>query len=175
MSRLNAASLETIFAACFGPAVELRGGASEPLYEPPRARSPARLWYRENFAASALHETAHWCIAGSERRRQLDFGYAYCPPPRSASAQASFFAAELKVQALESIFAQAAGVRFQASADNLSVDPRPFEQEVLGLQGSMFFWLLASRDSRARRFTAALAASSRSFGQHTCGPSSGQS
>ena len=38
------------------------GGAAEPLYLPDRGTRTAELHYREDFAASALHEAAHWCI-----------------------------------------------------------------------------------------------------------------
>ena len=49
-----------VFARCFwtSHATQLLGGADEPLYQPAgRAGEPHRLFYRENFAASALHET----------------------------------------------------------------------------------------------------------------------
>ena len=37
--------------------------------------------------ASALHEIAHWCVAGPERRLQEDFGYWYEPDGRNQSTR----------------------------------------------------------------------------------------
>ncbi len=163
---VTAGEIERVFAGCFGPhtshGTQLQGGAQEPLYEPAVDGSPARLWYREDFAASALHEAAHWCVAGPARRRRVDFGYTYSPPPRTAREQAAFFRAELKVQALESLFADAAGLPFRASADNLEADVRDFEQRVLAAKAATQVWLSTSADGRARLFAAALADARRS-------------
>jgi elongation factor P hydroxylase len=114
----SATRLERVFDDCFLAEYHtcLRGGAPEPLYEPGR---PSILWYRDDFFASALHEVAHWCIAGEERRRQLDFGYWYTPDGRDARQQAAFEAVESKPQALEWYFSFACGYRFRPSLDNL--------------------------------------------------------
>ena len=114
-----------VFNQCFSQLYNtvMLGGLDEPFYAPARNASPAELYYREDFAASALHEAAHWCIAGLARRQQSDFGYAYIAPPRCAGAQARFFASEIKAQALESIFARAAGVDFVLSTDELESEP----------------------------------------------------
>lgn len=131
MSRLPAVSgrcaghrstdLETLFAACFQERwhTRLEGGADEPLYLPGADGALHRLCYRADYFASALHEIAHWCIAGPERRRQVDFGYWYLPDGRDAAAQRAFEAVEARPQALEWIFSVAAGYRFRPSADNL--------------------------------------------------------
>jgi len=145
------------------------GGASEPLYVPASEGQPARLFYREDFAASALHEAAHWCIAGSGRRGQVDFGYVYVPPPRDAQAQHQFFAAEIRTQALESLFAQAAGVKFRASADNLEVSPDVFAQQIAIARPDMHRWCMDSADCRARRFLAALQHAAIGCGGDQCG------
>jgi elongation factor P hydroxylase len=79
------------------------------------------LWYREDYFASALHEVAHWCIAGEQRRQQLDFGYWYAPDGRSPEQQGAFEAVEYKPQALEWFFSLACGYRFRLSADNLGM------------------------------------------------------
>lgn len=65
-----------------------------------------------------MHEIAHWCIASEARRMQIDYGYWYFPEDRDATQQALFEDAEVKPQTLEYLFAQAAGSRFVASADN---------------------------------------------------------
>ncbi len=132
------------------------GGAAEPLYLPVRSGSPAELHYREDYAASALHEAAHWCIAGSERRSLTDFGYSYLPPPRTKPQQDAFFAFELKTQTLEALFADAAGLDFRASADNLDADVQSFARAIVEARPTVARWLVASRDDRARRFTRAL-------------------
>lgn len=78
-----------------------------------------RLYYREDFFASALHETAHWCIAGPGRRLLVDFGYWYEPDGRNTAAQLRFEAVESKPQALEWLFSLACGFPFRLSLDNL--------------------------------------------------------
>ena len=74
--RLVAADLERIFRECFFAeyATILVGGAPEPLYVPsPEAlREPHRVVYREDCFARALHEVAHWCLAGAEHRKLED-------------------------------------------------------------------------------------------------------
>lgn len=104
------------------PPTRLRGGASEPLFVPAAAGRPALIRYRGDFAQSALHEIAHWCLAGPSGRRQADYGLIYEPPPRGADAQARFYAAEVPVQALEMLLARAAGVPFHFSPDNPGTD-----------------------------------------------------
>ncbi|WOJ96005.1 elongation factor P hydroxylase [Congregibacter brevis] len=97
----------------------LKGGAMEPLYEPSSTGAPACIYFREDFASSALHEIAHWCIAGTVRRKQLDYGYWYDPDGRGSEAQQAFLNAEARPQALEWCFARSSGIRFSLSMDNL--------------------------------------------------------
>ena len=100
---------------------QLIGGADEPLYTPSLiTEKPHQLFFRENFVSSALHEIAHWCIAGKERRLQPDFGYWYQPDGRTVDEQAKFEAMEVKPQALEWIFSNACAQKFTPSADNLN-------------------------------------------------------
>lgn len=106
--------LEAAFAACFARDYNTRllGGADEPVYIPAGedwaagATAYHRLYYREDYFASALHEVAHWCIAGRERRLRRDFGYWYAPDGRDAARQAAFQRVEVAPQALESCFAR---------------------------------------------------------------------
>ena len=127
------ARLERVFSQCFFARwnTRLAGGAIEPLYQP--AESDAALHvihYREDYFASALHEVAHWCIAGTQRRKQTDFGYWYAPDGRSLEQQKAFQAAEVKPQALEWFFSKACRFRFQVSLDNLTLlDPETTEDE----------------------------------------------
>jgi len=154
------ADLERIFDACFEQRCNtvLRGGADEPLYTPASDAAPARIDYRADYFASALHEIAHWCVAGVERRQKLDFGYWYAPDGRTAKQQAAFEHVESKPQALEWIFAEAAGARFVLSADNLEADCGPSESFALAVQRERDAWRARGLPARAARFEAALRA-----------------
>ena len=94
----------------------MHGGRDEPLFLPSRD-SLDEIYFRDNFSSSALHEIAHWCIAGAERRKVIDYGYWY-NENRTAEDQLKFESLEIRPQALEWIFSEAAGVRFQVSLDN---------------------------------------------------------
>ncbi|PCJ36221.1 MAG: hypothetical protein COA75_08285 [Cellvibrionales bacterium] len=114
--------LETLFKQCFYNDYKtlLIGGADEPLYRPTTSvDKPHCLFYRADYFASALHEIAHWCIAGVERRQQEDWGYWYCPDGRSPEQQRAFESVEVKPQAVEWILSLAAGAPFRISSDNL--------------------------------------------------------
>ena len=99
----------------------LIGGAKEPLYVPAgESNQFHQLMYTGDYLSSALHEIAHWCIAGPERLLQEDFGYWYQPDGRSASEQRQFETVEVKPQALEWMFSIACGHKFTPSMDNLN-------------------------------------------------------
>jgi len=120
----SATRLEQVFNRCFSGGWETRllGGADEPYYQPARGEGQKHaLYYRNDYFASALHEIAHWCIAGDERRLQPDFGYWYTPGDRDMNQQQAFEAVEARPQALEWIFSKACGYRFRPSADNLDL------------------------------------------------------
>src|SRR4051794_29715369 len=99
--------------------VRLAGGYAEPFY---RASGPAgsEIRFTRDYLNSSLHETAHWCIAGRQRRLKDDYGYWYRPDGRTGPEQAEFFRAEAAPQSLEWAFAMACGERFRMSCDNLS-------------------------------------------------------
>ena len=138
------------------------GGAAEPLYVPAKLSDanqqsmPAQLYYREDYAASALHEAAHWCIAGASRRRLLDFGYTYLENPRTRQQQQFFYRLELKTQTLEMLFATQTDINFQVSADNLNACPVSFATQVSANQKCVANWVRNSADQRARKFLHAL-------------------
>ena len=119
----NASDLERLFAETFYRRHKtiLLGGADEPFYQPAdRPSDDNRLYYREDYFASALHEISHWCIAGEARRRLPDFGYWYAPEGRDVGQQQKFEQVEVKPQALEWIFSKACGYPFRLSRDNFS-------------------------------------------------------
>lgn len=94
-------------------------GQDEPLYLPADAGNRChRIVFAHGYYASALHEIAHWCLAGPARRQQVDYGYWYEPAGRDASAQQRFEAVEARPQAIEALLAAAAGFTFTPSADN---------------------------------------------------------
>lgn len=102
---------------------QLVAGGDEPVYLPVGPMGePAKIIFTRDYFASALHEIAHWCVAGSERRKQKDYGYWYVPDGRSPEQQKKFERVEVKPQALEWIFSVASQQRFHVSADNVDGD-----------------------------------------------------
>lgn len=167
MEHFAASRLEQVFAGCFsrGWRTVLEGGVNEPYYQPATGECDMhRLFYRSDYFASALHEVAHWCIAGERRRQLADFGYWYTPDGRSPQQQSAFEAVEAKPQALEWFFSLACGYRFRISVDNLGAaqagehDTTPFRQRVLAQARA---WQQSRLPPRAELFFSAL---SREFG-----------
>ncbi len=106
----------------------LMGGAQEPLYRPASNGNEAHIiHYSHDYPASALHEVAHWCVAGHKRRQQEDYGYWYAPDGRTAKQQCVFEQVEVLPQALEWIFSVASARQFRVSADNLAAGLGPSE------------------------------------------------
>lgn len=94
-------------------------GTDEPIYLPAsKEHANHQIIFAHGFFASALHETAHWCIAGAKRRLQVDYGYWYEPDTRTADSQHVFVGVEAKPQALEWIFSKACNRKFVISLDN---------------------------------------------------------
>ncbi|PRB81956.1 elongation factor P hydroxylase [Pseudomonas sp. MYb185] len=126
-----------LFAGCFAAQYNTRlvGGAAEPIYLPADAQeSMHRIVFTRDYYRSALHEIAHWCVAGEARRQLVDFGYWYAPDGRSSAQQGAFEQVEVKPQALEWLFCEAAGHSFRVSLDNLSgeaTDSTPFKLRVI--------------------------------------------
>lgn len=112
----------------------LWAGTGEPVYLPATDEQPLhQIVFAHGYFNSALHELAHWCLAGEQRRRLEDYGYWYCPDGRNAEQQAAFEQVEVKPQALEWWLAAACGRRFRTSRDNLggeATDDRPFRTAV---------------------------------------------
>lgn len=128
--------LERVFAACFGAAfgTRLEGGAAEPFYRAAVDEEKAVIFYRADYRSSALHEVAHWCVAGESRRQQDDYGYWYAADGRDLALQQAFEQVELKPQAIELLFTAACGWPFRVSVDNLALpdyDSSAFAAQVL--------------------------------------------
>jgi len=105
---------------------QLVGGAMEPEYCPANELYPYhRIVFKADYAASALHEIAHWCVAGKTRRQLMDYGYWYEPDGRTEAQQIAFEQVEIKPQALEWLFSKACSLPFRVSADNLASQAGP--------------------------------------------------
>tara|TARA_R110001583_G_scaffold16561_6_gene67764 strand:- start:27 stop:587 length:561 start_codon:yes stop_codon:yes gene_type:complete len=109
-------------------------GDDEPIYLPADNENPHhRIIFAHGFYASALHETAHWLVAGEKRRLLEDYGYWYEPDGRNAAQQAEFEKVEVVPQAIEWAIAMSCGFTFDVSADNLSgieIDRLAFKHKV---------------------------------------------
>lgn len=121
--RHNYPLLITLFDQLFADRLNTRLvlGEHEPLYLPADQDHPYhRIIFAHGFFASALHELAHWCVAGEARRQQVDYGYWYIPDGRTAAQQQAFERVEGRAQAVEWVLAKACDFRFQISTDNLT-------------------------------------------------------
>ena len=121
---LDAHQLMRLFSQEFAESdkTELIGGAAEPYYQP---GSPHRIYFRADYVRSALHEVAHWSVAGRRRRQLPDYGYWYSPDGRHAEQQQAFFAVEARPQAIERRFCEVAGIPFSSSVDNVGAHIEP--------------------------------------------------
>lgn len=118
--------LVKIFNDCFAGDWNTRliPGGEEPVYLPAKDLSGChRVVFTRDYFSSALHEIAHWCIAGSELRKHEDYGYWYTPDGRSAQQQSEFERVESRPQALEWVFSKACSRLFRVSLDNLNSPP----------------------------------------------------
>lgn len=136
---------------------ELVAGDDEPIYLPADGQYPHhRIIFAHGFFASALHEIAHWCVAGAQRRQLVDFGYWYKPDGRTADEQAEFERVEVQPQAYEWILAESCGHRFHFSADNLSAGIGASESFIRAVQGRVLQLLATGLPPRVAALSAAL-------------------
>jgi hypothetical protein len=152
-------SIQTIFNRCFVETQNTRllFGALEPFYKVADAPDELNTVYsREYIEQSALHEIAHFCLAGAKRRKQDDYGYWYAPDGRNAAEQREFYKVEVKPQALEAIFSNACGVTFSVSADNLAGQNCEIEEFKKSVETQKEYYLNKAMPKRAALFLAAL-------------------
>lgn len=125
-----------LFNTCFESThnTQLVCGDDEPIYLPANENNPFNtVVFAHGFFSSALHECAHWLIAGEKRRTLIDYDYWYVPDGRTAAQQAAFYLVEVKPQAMEWILSTAARYPFHFSIDNLNgaeSDSEPFKLAV---------------------------------------------
>lgn len=134
--------LVQIFDACFGAShnTQLVKGGCEPLYLPSHTKLDGyvtrpyhQIIFAHGFFRSALHEIAHWLVAGAQRRQRVDYGYWYEEDGRSAAQQVQFEQVEVRPQAIEWILTRSCGHKFCVSIDNLNgemTNPEPFKRAV---------------------------------------------
>lgn len=118
----NCQDLVSLFNATFMECecTQLQAGGNEPIYRPAQNKADYHcIVFTQDYYASALHEIAHWGIAGAERRLKEDYGYWYTPDGRTLKQQSEFELVEVRPQALEWILSEACGFRFRISADNV--------------------------------------------------------
>lgn len=137
---------------------QLIKGGDEPLYTPANEDCTYhQIIFAHGYFSSALHEIAHWCVAGEARRLLEDFGYWYVPDGRNSKQQNAFEQVEIKPQAIEWAFCVAVGRKFNVSADNLdgaSPDTDTFKENVYQ---QVEQYLLNGFPKRAQQFIDALA------------------
>lgn len=152
--------LITLFEHCFYQShhTKLIKGGSEPVYLPMNNQCGYhQIIFAHGYYASALHEIAHWCLAGDARRLLEDFGYWYLPDGRDAEQQKRFEKVEVKPQAIEWAFCVASRKAFNVSADNLNgadADTISFKNAVYQ---QVKEYLKVGFPQRAQQFISALA------------------
>ncbi len=130
----------------------LQMGADEPFYQSAKDNQKAIVFAREDYFSSALHEIAHWTIAGEKRRQLDDFGYWYEPEGRSEAQQKEFEQVEIKPQAIEWLLSLACNHPFHFSADNLSQAIDASEDFKNAVQTQAKNYLVSSLPQRAQLF-----------------------
>lgn len=157
----DARQLVRLFADTFADDFRTRlvPGGEEPEYRP--AMTPDgwhEIIFRHDYFQSALHEVAHWCVAGSARRQLHDYGYWYDPDGRTAARQTDFERVEARPQAVEWLLTVACGKGFEVSLDNLgSSDPLDAESLWRAVHAEALRCLHGDLPPRAARFGARLA------------------
>ncbi len=133
-------------------------GDDEPVYLPANEQcSYHQIVFAHGYYASALHEIAHWCLAGEARRQLEDFGYWYVPDGRNAEQQKSFEQVEIKPQAIEWAFCVAANKRFNVSVDNLNGEEGDTDGFKRNVYRQVKYYLQEGFPARAQEFIEMLA------------------
>lgn len=152
--------LITIFNLCFLDELNtiLVKGDDEPIYLPHDSSRPHnQIVFAHGFFASALHECAHWLVAGAKRRELIDFGYWYEPDGRTVEQQKLFQVVEVKPQAIEWILSQACGFKFRVSSDNLNGETCDTEKFKYAIYEQVKSYCQNGLNSRALKLRSALA------------------
>jgi elongation factor P hydroxylase len=152
--------LEIIFNRIFSVSENtlLISGGEEPIYLPvSEIENVNKIISTRDYFSSALHEVSHWCLAGVERRKLVDYGYWYEPDGRTLEQQRLFEQAEIKPQALEWLFTLAAGGKFRLSVDNVNqAEMRASNEFGLNVYDQALRYLELGFPERAQQFLDAL-------------------
>lgn len=151
---VTAELLSSWFERCFFSdyGTRLVGGAQEPLYLPSKENERPVIRFRDDYVSSALHEVAHWCIAGKDRLSLVDYGYWYEANTRTESQQKVFEHVEVRPQAVECALHWCCGLTFRVSVDNFSLpdyDASPFAERVSAMLKEL---IVLGLPKRAERF-----------------------
>jgi elongation factor P hydroxylase len=155
----QADDLVKLFHYCFAYTQNtiLVGDAEEPIYKPSDHDCQYnQVIFTRDYFSSALHEIAHWCLAGTQRRTQIDYGYWYHPDGRDPHQQAQFEAVEVKPQALEYAFSLASNIVFRVSIDNLQGGQTSSEKFERAVEQQLVRFVQSGFNSRTQQFLEAL-------------------
>jgi elongation factor P hydroxylase len=144
-----------LFNSCFLEShhTQLAYGQEEPIYLPQSAEQPYHtIFFAHGFFSSALHECAHWLLAGEQRRQLVDYGYWYVPDGRTPEQQAIFQQVEVKPQALEWTLSNACRHPFRLSFDNLNGAAADYEQFSEAVHHQMQIYAREGLPARAQKF-----------------------
>lgn len=159
-SPLDAVEITSVFNGLFSSDYDtkLRGGWDEPHY----VANPVEghlIYFKEDFESSALHESAHWLIAGAKRRAEEDYGYWY-QSSRDRTGQQQFESVEIKPQALEWVLSNAALIKFRVSVDNLGLDGHDTRAFRTAVRDEALSLIERGLPTRAAMFAASLSTAS---------------
>lgn len=155
----HANDLVKLFHYCFAHTQNtiLVGDAEEPIYKPSNDDCQYnQVIFTRDYFSSALHEIAHWCLAGTQRRNQIDYGYWYIPDGRDPDQQAKFEAVEVKPQAVEYAFSLASNITFRVSIDNLQGGQTSSEKFEHAVEQQLARFVQSGFNLRTQRFLEAL-------------------
>jgi hypothetical protein len=155
----QANDLVKLFHYCFAHTQNtiLVGDAEEPIYKPSNDDCQYnQVIFTRDYFSSALHEIAHWCLAGTQRRNQIDYGYWYLPDGRNPHQQGQFEAVEVKPQAVEYAFSLASNTIFRVSIDNLQGGQTSSEKFERAVIQQLVMFVQSGFNARTQRFLDAL-------------------
>ena len=133
-------------------------GQAEPIYLPATQNcNYHQVVFAHGYYSSALHEIAHWCLAGQARRLLEDYGYWYLPDGRDHQQQKQFEQVEIKPQAIEWAFCVAANKSFNVPADNLNGCEPDISKFRLSVYQQVNIYLQKGFPERAQKFIEVLA------------------
>ena len=148
-----------LFNHCFqiSHRTQLSYGKDEPVYIPANDNLGDHIiYFAHGFYSSALHECAHWLLAGEQRRNLIDYGYWYCPDGRSEVEQRLFQQVEVKPQALEWVLSKACAYPFRLSLDNLNGSASDCSQFAMAVEQQCQRYENTGLPKRAQKFQEAL-------------------